>query len=360
MDPVRRIKDHIVALNSVSYDDDVHLELYLSQLKETLCQIFGVHSQYLTYLNSIRFHPISPVVPVEDSIRCWARGKKQVRDLLFVILDDSALKECESWDERELGEEAVVEVATAERIIANAERRADLSRKGEINSSLIDVIRAFKNKARIDMSAAHEMNDRVLEEERQARASDMPRVRIDLRHLDLLNDGVETYLVHKASFLPKDSAKKVLFVPSSDPRQNQKVRGFFSVTEAILVEETERSLVEKQFSYQANWDPSIQMAIVVLSGHHWVSWTEETSQRTSWVLSPSSCFQLGYLVSKLGPRRVIALYEESPEFRRPTGYFELIYISMTPSGVWRNDLAQYLKENKVAVKDEAHPFFYAA
>ncbi len=360
MNPVKKINEYIVTLNSVSYEDDARLEAYFLQLKETLSQIFGIHSQYITFLSSIRFHPISPVAPAEESVRCWARGKKQLRDLLFVVLDDPALKGYESLDERELEQEAVVEVAAAERIVADVERRADVSQPGEISSSLIDIIRAFKNKVRVDMAAADRMNEDVLAEGRWRANLDMPRVRIDLRHLDFLDDGVETYLVHKAAFLPKDSAKKVLFILSSDLRQNQKVRGFFSSTEAMLVEATPCSAAKSYFFDQLDGDSSIQMAIVVLSADCRVSLTGQGAQGEIWSPSPSSCFQLGYWVSKLGPRRVIALYDESSEFRRPTGFFEVVYVPMTPSGVWRNDLAKCLKDNKIAVKDAAQPFFYAS
>ncbi|MBF0122577.1 MAG: hypothetical protein HQL21_04090 [Candidatus Omnitrophica bacterium] len=361
MDLVQKIKDHIIALNSISYDDDTQLELYSSQLKDTFFQIFGPHSQFVTYLNSIRFHPISPVVPVEESVRCWARGKKQLRDLLFVVLEDPVLKDYTRWHDRDLGQEAAVEVAAAEQIVADVELRATLPHTEEISSSLLDVIQAFKNKVKVDISLAGEAHSCLWEdEERQVDHIRMPRVRIDLRHLDLLHDGVETYFVHKASFLPKDRTKKVLFISSLNSRQDQKVRGFFSATEATLVDVSTQSGIKDHSLDQITQDPSIQMAVFMLSRDSGVSLPEAASLKAGWWPSPVSCFQLGYLLSKLGRRRVIALYEESLEFHRPAGYFDVIYIAMTASGAWRHDLAQYLKEGKIAVKDEAHPFFYAS
>lgn len=359
MDPVKKIKDHIVALNDVSFEDDVRLERYLSTLRALLTRLFGSHSQYMTYLNSVRFHPVSAVAPLEEGVRSWAAAKKQVRDLLFVLLDDPVIRGYESWDEREIEQGASGTVAAAERIVQNAERQAACSRRKDVSASLGDVVRAFRNKVRVDMSFADQMNSHVFAERPREEDRPLPRVRIDLTQLDFLHDGVEPYLVHRSVYLPKNKFRKALVVLSSDLSLNQRVRGALAATELSLVETDQRSLLARGLSSREDGEPLWEAAILILSSSSQEMVSGDRAGRPFRELSVAASFQAGYLAARLGQGRVLLVFEGDEEAFRPSGPFDLRYIPVNPSGGWRNDLLSSLKGIGVKVKDEAQPFFYA-
>jgi len=115
MDPVTKIKEHIAQLHAVPYDDDARLEVFLNQVKDTIRSLFGSYSQYITYLNSIHFRPVSSLATTEENVRFWALGKKQLRDLLYVILEDPALRIYGGWveDAEETSEKLLEDVQLA-------------------------------------------------------------------------------------------------------------------------------------------------------------------------------------------------------------------------------------------------------
>jgi predicted nucleotide-binding protein len=180
---------------------------------------------------------------------------------------------------------------------------------------------------------------------------------VDLAELYVIDDGVEEFFVHRSSFLPKDQKKRVLLVRGSDLRLNARITKFLNTTEATLCETESDSLAGNPVQEQIVNNGPFEMAVVALAADCWIRSRTDGQDTAISSPSPLSCFQLGYLVSRLGRGRVIVVYEESNKFHRPTGYFDVIYVPMDPTGVWRREISTRLQDNNIAVRDLLRPLY---
>ncbi|NLE65510.1 MAG: hypothetical protein GX606_06310 [Elusimicrobia bacterium] len=366
MASIRKIKELVLDLNAVDHDSP-HLEDCLCQVRDTLVHYFGPHSQYLTYFHTLKFRPVSASAVPEERVRCWVRAKRLLRDLLLVALDDPKVRPHEGIEPWDFESEVDGEVLEAERIIAEHQQRERAS--GVLKSSLSDVVRAFENRVRVDLGMTEQLNraahegESLLERIPQRSGpgavwAALPRLRIDLRDVHILNDGVEDYLVHVSSFLRKDPTKKILFAACPDERMNQKVLRFLSGTEGLVIEAREGEGRPLAIQRSLAENPGITMAVVVLSEECWVRLKGDGRESPVAGPSPLTCFHLGLLVARLGRDKVVVVHEETPQFLRPTGFFDVNYVPLTSEGGWRQELARCIRENCIAVKDAGHPFFY--
>jgi hypothetical protein len=359
MDPVTRIKEHIAQLHAVSYDEDMQLEVFLAKVKDTIRSLFGSYSQYLTYLNSIHFRPISALATTEENVRFWAQGKKQLRDLLYVVLEDPALRIYGGWieDMDETPEKLLEDVQ-----LALGHPRSRMFSKA---TAISEATQSFVEHIRQDMGLARAVDTgRVIQEieppkppQIDVSVSTMSRVRVDLTELYVVDDGVEEFFVHRSGFFPKDQKKRVLLVKGSDLRLNTRAMKFINTTEATLVETESGDLTGNPVQEQIINNGPFEMAVVALAADCWIRSRADGQESAISSPSPLACFQLGYLVSRLGRGRVIVVYEESNKFHRPTGYFDVIYVPMDPAGVWRREISARLQDNNIAVRDFLRPLY---
>ena len=359
MDPVTKIKEHIAQLHAVPYDDDTQLDVFLTQVKDTIRNLFGSYSQYITYLNSIHFRPVSALASTEENVRFWAKGKKQLRDLLYVVLEDPALRIYGDWSE-DVDE-------TSEKIIEEEQFSLGPPRSRMVAkaSRISEAAHAFVDHVRQDLSLARlTETDSTAQEIEPAKPpaihlslDTLARVRVDLSELYVIDDGVEEFFVHRAGFLPKDQKKRVLLVRGSDLRLNVRITKFLNTTEATLCETESDSLAGNPVQEQIVNNGPFEMAVVALAADCWIRSRSDGQDTAVTSPSPLSCFQLGYLVSRLGRGRVIVVYEESNKFHRPTGYFDVIYVPMDPAGVWRREISTRLQDNNIAVRDLLRPLY---
>lgn len=291
MDPIYRIKDHIVALNAIPFEDERGLEQYLSDVRDTIRSYFSDRSQYFTFLSSIHFHPISVFSPTTDAVMCWAKGKKQVRELLMVMLADA---------QSQFAFEPVAQAIAAAQAPSHELKEAERIVSDHISSAEIAAL---------------------------------PRVRIDL-----------------SDFYIPDQPGSVLFFSGRDEALNNillEQLGLLEVSVNRLPSpfHSGRSIVE-QFTAHSD----AQMAIIALGEDCWISLNGMGKGADLSSPAPDVCFGLGYLAGCLGPGKVVALYRENPSFRRPTDSRELLYVSVDKSQSWRLELSLRLKQNRLIMK----------
>ncbi len=316
MDPIYRIKDHIVALNSVSYDDESGLERFLAEVRETIRSFFSDRSQYVTFLGSVHFRPVSVFSPTSDAVICWAKGKKQVRELLMVMLADA-----QAQFAYEPAGNAVIAAQGPQNELQEAERIVS----GHIGSG---------------------------------EAAILPRIRIDLRDVNILDDRVARYLSRSSSFHVKQKPGPVLFFSGRDEGLNNVLADYLDGVDADIIRipcsfHSGRSIQDQFMAYS-----EARMVIVALGEDCWLSLNGMGKEADISSPSPGVCFGLGYLAGSLGRGRLMAFYREGPFFRRPTDFFELPYVPVDKSHGWRHELFSRLKQNKIGMKDDVQARIY--
>ena len=274
MDSMDKIKDLLVALKAVSYDDEPGLENFLRAVKETVRSVFCDHSRYITFLESIRFHSASVFTSPEHSVRYWASGKKQLRELLLVMLEDHRFQRepvlagarGESQSEYELDE--------AERIVS-----------GYISGA--------------------------------ADVALLPRIRIDLRDINILDRRVEEYLTRDASVRGRSATVRILCFSGQDEALNREVMGFLRAVDAELICVPYSFRLGRSMQEHLSEYADIQMVIVILGEDCWLSLNGKGEAANISSPAPAVCFSLGHLTGRFGREKVVAFYKEGPSFRRP-------------------------------------------
>lgn len=299
MDTICRIKDHIIALNSVSYNDDSGLDSFLSDVRETIRFFFNDHSQYMTFFGSISFRPVSVFASPSEEVLCWADAKKQLRELLLVMLADTQARQAGDA----LGTDN--ELEEAERIVAS-----------HIGGDL----------------------------------ATLPRVRIDLRDINILDKRVEHYLKRASSLDLMPPAGPVLFISGRDEGLNNVLAAYLDQVNADVVRVSGAFYSGRSIHEQVADYADARMAIVTLGEDCWLSLKGEGNEAYISSPAPGVCFGLGFLSGLLGHGRVAALYRERHSFRRPSESTELFYIQVDKSHGWRHELALSLSQNKIGMK----------
>ena len=307
MDPICRIKDHIVALNAVSYDDEPGLDAFLSEIQETIRIYFTDRSQYVTFLGAICFRPVSVFPTPAEAVLCWGRAKKQLREFLLVMLADAKGKYADQRAEGVSANFPESELEEAERIVSR-----HIGGGGDLST--------------------------------------LARVRIDLRDINILDDRVEKYLKRGTDPVLKKTMGPVLFFSGRDEGLNKVLAEHLARVDAQVVQIP--SVYHSGLSIQEQFMvyPDAQMVIVALGEDCWLSvnGTGEIAEISS--PAPGVCFGLGYLSGRLGRSRVVALYRDKSSFRRPTDFFELFYIPVDKSHNWRHELTLRFKQNRIGFK----------
>ncbi len=161
--------------------------------------------------------------------------------------------------------------------------------------------------------------------------------------LPVLNnqEPVDTSLFHR-------NPQARVFISGLDNQINSAIRVFLQKLGLQTISTNAESrnkefIVEKFQQYNNHFD----FAIVVLSPDDSLTPKIQSSEQGLVVSRQETVFELGYLVGKLGKAKVAIFYEESPKFKRPTEYFDLLYTSFDANGVWQKRLLNQLNNSGV-------------
>lgn len=287
MTPLQRLRNHIITLNSVCFNDEAGQDSFLYALADTIQALFGQHHQYMTYLRAICFRPVFIAASQEDAVRSWAEGKKQLRDLLLVMLNDRLTS---AVDEGKAG----FEIGEAERIVAR--------HVGVVDEDL----------------------------------SVLPRIRIDLRDVNILDEEVAGYLLRTQRGPLDRELRKVLFFSSPDIVFDQRVLRVLKRSAAQVTSLADYGSLGKPKQELLADHKDAAMVVMVLGAES---------------PSPATCFLLGYLVALFGRNSVVVLYQESERFVRPTMFFDVLYLPVDASEGWERDLLSRMKSNQIDIKE---------
>ena len=314
-----KIQQLIEQAQTLPYRQDDRLESFLFKLKETIQNIFGASSQYLTYLQKIRFKPASFFSSEMEYIKSWHNGQEETVNLLRDILNDPQLNQTNPAQSRlpslfkKLSEPAKPAIPDPQKV-------------EDIRQSLSNTIDSFKNTVLNSLHQPH-FNDRFdahpLKEEK----------------------GVDQ----------KKQTRRVVVITGGQQRLNTLAYEFLkrvNVEVAALDQwpHTDQSIIEL-FKEDGRFD----FALVVLSPDFYVYPKDQSPLAARLMVKPEIVFQLGFLVGKLGRNRVVALYEEMDDFKRPTNYFEILYIPVDDhegKNYWQNELIKRLNMAEIGLKPQ--------
>ena len=155
-------------------------------------------------------------------------------------------------------------------------------------------------------------------------------------------------------FVPSSlSSQARVYVAGIDNLVNSTVRAFLqkigAYTFAADLQERRQAFIEDQFYTQQKFD----FAVVILSPDEYMFQKIQDPQHALLVSAPKTVFDLGFLVGKLGRNRVVVFYEEIDKFKRPTEYFDLLYVPFDASGRWQEKLMRHIKFCGVPFKPES-------
>jgi len=340
-----KIQDLLLSLNTLSFDDDRRLDEYLDKTRAIVQDIFGDFNSYLTCLSYIRFHPISPMSSAEENVRFWARAKKELRDLLYVMLDDPLLFPSEPCRSR------VLSHFTDEEPVPRYEIHTDIS----------ELMQELKNRVRSDLDLVGSLNAATSSKEwipgapfairrSQTGPRTMERVRIDLRDIFILDRGAEKPKEQRLPALPKDLTKKIFFLPGEGAPINDHVLQLLRLSEATVIEGKPLTPGGPSIQEQFAENHHITTAVMVLSDDCLFQPKLDGEGAPIGGPLPGSCFALGFLVGHLGRKHVIAIYTDDKRFKRPTNYFDAVYIAFDRTGLWKKEVAACLKEHEIGLK----------
>ncbi len=91
--------------------------------------------------------------------------------------------------------------------------------------------------------------------------------------------------------------------------------------------------------------PSIGFVAAILSADDFVYPKEGKPGEALLRSDQKVVFHLGFWIGKLGRERVLALYYDQRNFRRPTDYFDAIYTLLDKEGLWKKELLSRLKQS---------------
>jgi hypothetical protein len=332
MDKKKKIRSLITSLNALSYDDDKSLDAFLAQAKRTIHELFGEYNAYLTCLSYIRFHPTSTQTSIEDSVRFWARAKKQMRDFLYVMLDDHLLASQEHEPQQVL---VAVGKGNIEPALSN------------VNNEISNEANAFSDKALLDFDMNSNLNRASIYSEIRDPLGPrmMEKIRIDLRDLFILERKENEPEPKNSQILGSQKGSGgILFFPSPNIPRSNDILSYLRRMGVAIIEGEALTPAGPSVQEQLLMYPKIIAAILVLNDDHFICPRVQVERTNSFGPAPSVCFSLGFLVGKLGRKRVIVFYPDDEHFKRPTNYFDAVYIAHDQAGSWKKEASAYFRE----------------
>lgn len=331
----------------MEYRDDAQLETFLEQASIAIRNIFGWNNnKYWPYFENIRFKPASFFASEYEYQKSWRKGKRQMIDLLEAMLTDSNLEDnvykASDFPEEQKKQEAglIDDIKEIEEEIAvsleEEEKNDETQQKMEsLLISLTQTIDEFKNTVVKDVSANQES---LVNEKKQDDLSEE-----DSYQERLITPGLAEELSNRVDDTSPFAGTRVFYVPGLNDAMNVQIYRFLTDHHLQLVVGDDPQQTRRSIAEQFNEFTNIQFAIVVLSGDNFMYSKLQTPTHAHLVPGQNVVFELGYLVGKLGRDRVIALYEEGDQIKRPTGFFDVFYIPYAQEGVWHHELRARLQ-----------------
>lgn len=292
---------------------------WITDLHFALDEIFGSESQYLQYLKFIKFHPEVVFVTERERELSWKQGVFQLDNLLRVILNDPKVSDRIILDPEPSGPN---------------DGHCDPSSEKSIEQSLEDFKDAVKQ--RHPSMPEEDPIQEPLNVDSEMTAG--PSVR------QLLKEGGAEFIAdqHKEHNLPL-----ILYVNGHNAVVNDQVQEFIKGLPAQVMSipksDGQGSLIDR-----LNKCSSAEFVVFILSADLHVYSKSQRPVDGGFMASQEAVFELGYLAAKFSRQKIVVLYEESDNFIRPTQFFDLFYVPVTTSGVWKAEVLRRMK-GKLAI-----------
>lgn len=99
----------------------------------------------------------------------------------------------------------------------------------------------------------------------------------------------------------------------------------------------------KPIAQKVTENPDVRFAVVLLSGDDFVYPKNDKPANAFLKANQKVVFELGFWINHLGRDHVLALYQDQKSFRRPTEYFDVLYILFDKQGAWKKELLARVK-----------------
>lgn len=286
------------------------LRSWIVDLNYALQEIFGPESQYLQYLKFIKFHSDVVFVTDKERERSWKEGVAQVDNLLHVILNDP-----------KVSDQIIFEPDHADQDDASSEDRVRQS------------LEEFKETAARQMQPLLRM-DGVFEEPLSLDVTKSSR----LPNGEILKQEVKPAI---AQYGPQNAAR-ILCVSGSNTTINEEVQKFLTELPAQVMA-IPKAVGQESLIDRLNKCAAAEFVVFILSADFHVYSKSQRPVDGGIMASQEAVFELGYLAARFNRQNMVVLYEESDNFLRPTEFFDLFYVPVTPSGVWKSEVMRRMK-----------------
>ena len=319
MQSKQRILELVSRLEDLTACNEDSLLAFIVDLKFAISEIFNPASQYLSYLKFVKIRPDAAFVTDKERERSWQDAVAQIDNLLRVIINDP-----------QINGNAV-----------SASYSSDLGRSIHSSSdpalSMEEAVgRSLENfKETVDKEYPSLQEDGPIKEPLRGDsvATTGPLVQVPS------SDGASQAQEDKQKI---ESVGRVLCVPGSDQLVNNEVITYLERLPATVMS------IPKAVGYQSlidrlNQCASAEFLVFILSADFHAYSRGQRPVDASLVASQAAAFQLVFLVAKFDRQKIVVLYNEEDEFLRPTEFFDLFYIPITPSGAWKEEVVRRIK-----------------
>ncbi len=292
---------------------------WIADLHFALDEIFGSDSQYLQYLKYIKFHPEVVFVTDRERERSWKQGVAQLDNLLRVILNDPKVSDRIILDQAPSG---------------SNDGHWDPSQDGSVERSLEEFKDAVKQR-HPSMMEEGPMQEPLRVDSGMTAG---PSVR------QLLKEGGAEFISDQDK---EQKLPRILCVNGHDAAVNEQVQEFLKDVSAQVMS-IPNSAGQESLIDRLNKCAAAEFVVFILSADFHVYSKDQRPVDGGFMASQEAVFELGYLAAKFSRQNIVVLYEESENFIRPTEFFDLFYVPVTASGVWRAEVLRRMK-GKLAI-----------
>lgn len=291
------------------------LRTWIVDLNYALQEIFGPDSQYLQYLRYIKFHPEVVFVTDKERDRSWKEGVAQVDNLLHVILNDPKVSDQIMFDPDPADQE---DASSEDRVRRSLEEFKESAAKQM--QPLLRMDGAFEETLRVDVTKRSRLPD-----DRTLNVEDKTAVQ---------NDG-------------QKSSARILCVAGSNTAINDEVQKFLTELPAQVMA-IPKAIGQDSLIDRLNKCSAAEFVVFILSADFHIYSKSQRPVDGGMTASQEAVFELGYLAARFNRQNMVVLYEESENFLRPTEFFDLFYVPVTPSGAWKAEVLRRMK-GKLAI-----------
>lgn len=303
MDSRQKVFGLVTQLQELPLFDEPVLLGFISDLKLVIEEIFGPSSPYLDYLKYIKFQPDAVFITDKERDRSWQDGIAQIDNLLRVIVHDP-----------KISGQIILGPNRIEPLVSSAPNAA-------IEEAVQHSLQDFKNS--------------VAEEYPQLEEGPMK----EPLGTDVVVDGAAGH-DGQQEHLP--NLRLVLCVPGRDEVVNQEVTNFLERVSAKITAIPKAVGQESLMDRLSNCLNADFVVFILSADHHCYPRTQRPVDGNL-IASQEAVFELGYFAAKYDRHKMVILYQEHPDFVRPTEFFELFYIPVNPSGTWKGEMLERMK-----------------